>query len=148
MFDAASPSTGSHYTFTAYLWRMWNSHCSANSACRQRLFLATGNTCCAVSLVYIIHNENARKPTELLAPPLLTDAACAVFNRAALTFQQIALFFFVFFFSQQPSRSSKKVHNFGKRSNSIKRNLNAPVMKSGWLHKQVPELGFWLRSVT
>lgn len=77
---------------------MWNSHCSANSACRQRLFLATGNTCCAVSLVYIIHNENARKPTELLAPPLLTDAACAVFNRAALTFQQIASFFFLFFF--------------------------------------------------
>uniref|UniRef100_H3CP63 Pleckstrin homology domain containing, family A member 5 n=1 Tax=Tetraodon nigroviridis TaxID=99883 RepID=H3CP63_TETNG len=36
----------------------------------------------------------------------------------------------------QLSRSSKKVHNFGKRSNSIKRNLNAPVMKSGWLYKQ------------
>uniref|UniRef100_A0A3Q3IMS3 Pleckstrin homology domain containing, family A member 5 n=1 Tax=Monopterus albus TaxID=43700 RepID=A0A3Q3IMS3_MONAL len=35
-----------------------------------------------------------------------------------------------------PSRSSKKVHNFGKRSNSIKRNLNAPVIKSNWLYKQ------------
>ncbi|MBN3315810.1 PKHA5 protein, partial [Atractosteus spatula] len=35
-----------------------------------------------------------------------------------------------------PSRSSKKVHNFGKRSNSIKRNPNAPVIKSGWLYKQ------------
>uniref|UniRef100_A0A3Q3N430 Pleckstrin homology domain containing, family A member 5 n=1 Tax=Mastacembelus armatus TaxID=205130 RepID=A0A3Q3N430_9TELE len=34
------------------------------------------------------------------------------------------------------SRSSKKVHNFGKRSNSIKRNLNAPVVKSNWLYKQ------------
>uniref|UniRef100_A0A8C9V0B7 Pleckstrin homology domain containing, family A member 5 n=1 Tax=Scleropages formosus TaxID=113540 RepID=A0A8C9V0B7_SCLFO len=36
----------------------------------------------------------------------------------------------------RPSRSSKKVHNFGKRSNSIKRNPNAPVVKSGWLYKQ------------
>ncbi|XP_068075815.1 pleckstrin homology domain-containing family A member 5 isoform X18 [Danio rerio] len=36
----------------------------------------------------------------------------------------------------RPSRSSKKVHNFGKRSNSIKRNPNAPVIKNGWLHKQ------------
>ncbi|XP_056312172.1 pleckstrin homology domain-containing family A member 5 isoform X17 [Danio aesculapii] len=36
----------------------------------------------------------------------------------------------------RPSRSSKKVHNFGKRSNSIKRNPNAPVVKNGWLHKQ------------
>uniref|UniRef100_A0A3B3VAS5 Pleckstrin homology domain containing, family A member 5 n=1 Tax=Poecilia latipinna TaxID=48699 RepID=A0A3B3VAS5_9TELE len=35
-----------------------------------------------------------------------------------------------------PSRSSKKVHNFGKRSNSIKRNLNAPVVKRNWLYKQ------------
>uniref|UniRef100_A0A1A8UY50 Pleckstrin homology domain containing, family A member 5 n=1 Tax=Nothobranchius furzeri TaxID=105023 RepID=A0A1A8UY50_NOTFU len=29
--------------------------------------------------------------------------------------------------STRPSRSSKKLHNFGKRSNSIKRNINAPV---------------------
>uniref|UniRef100_A0A8B9NDS3 Uncharacterized protein n=1 Tax=Accipiter nisus TaxID=211598 RepID=A0A8B9NDS3_9AVES len=29
------------------------------------------------------------------------------------------------------SRSSKKVHNFGKRSNSIKRNPNAPVVRRG-----------------
>uniref|UniRef100_A0A3B3T9P0 Pleckstrin homology domain containing, family A member 5 n=1 Tax=Paramormyrops kingsleyae TaxID=1676925 RepID=A0A3B3T9P0_9TELE len=36
----------------------------------------------------------------------------------------------------RPSRSSKKVHNFGKRSNSIKRNPNAPVLKRGWLYKQ------------
>ncbi|XP_061124218.1 pleckstrin homology domain-containing family A member 5-like isoform X2 [Syngnathus typhle] len=36
----------------------------------------------------------------------------------------------------RPSRSSKKVHNFGKRSNSIKRNINAPVVKSSWLYKQ------------
>ncbi|XP_057711036.1 pleckstrin homology domain-containing family A member 5-like isoform X2 [Corythoichthys intestinalis] len=36
----------------------------------------------------------------------------------------------------RPSRSSKKVHNFGKRSNSIKRNINAPVVKSNWLYKQ------------
>ncbi|XP_052439633.1 pleckstrin homology domain-containing family A member 5 isoform X26 [Carassius gibelio] len=34
------------------------------------------------------------------------------------------------------SRSSKKVHNFGKRSNSIRRNPNAPVVKNGWLYKQ------------
>ncbi|XP_067915041.1 pleckstrin homology domain-containing family A member 5 isoform X8 [Heterodontus francisci] len=34
------------------------------------------------------------------------------------------------------SRSSKKIHNFGKRSNSIKRNANAPVIKRGWLYKQ------------
>ncbi|XP_057284143.1 pleckstrin homology domain-containing family A member 5 isoform X23 [Pezoporus wallicus] len=34
------------------------------------------------------------------------------------------------------SRSSKKVHNFGKRSNSIKRNPNAPVVRRGWLYKQ------------
>uniref|UniRef100_A0A3P8YPN1 Pleckstrin homology domain-containing family A member 5-like n=1 Tax=Esox lucius TaxID=8010 RepID=A0A3P8YPN1_ESOLU len=36
----------------------------------------------------------------------------------------------------RPSRSSKKVHNFGKRSNSIKRNPNAPAVKSNWLYKQ------------
>ncbi|XP_057640171.1 pleckstrin homology domain-containing family A member 5 isoform X7 [Chionomys nivalis] len=34
------------------------------------------------------------------------------------------------------SRTSKKVHNFGKRSNSIKRNPNAPVVRRGWLYKQ------------
>jgi hypothetical protein len=39
----------------------------------------------------------------------------------------------------QPSRSYKKVHNFGKRSNSIKRNPNAPAVKSNWLYKQVLE---------
>uniref|UniRef100_A0A3Q1JSR2 Uncharacterized protein n=1 Tax=Anabas testudineus TaxID=64144 RepID=A0A3Q1JSR2_ANATE len=38
--------------------------------------------------------------------------------------------------STTPSRSSKKIHNFGKRSNSIKRNPNAPVVKSNWLYKQ------------
>ncbi|KAJ8261868.1 hypothetical protein GJAV_G00159370 [Gymnothorax javanicus] len=36
----------------------------------------------------------------------------------------------------RPSRPSKKIHNFGKRSNSIKRNPNAPVIKSSWLYKQ------------
>lgn len=44
---------------------------------------------------------------------------------------------------QQPSRSFKKVHNFGKRSNSIKRNPNAPVVKSNWLYKQVQQAGGW-----
>ncbi|XP_078530164.1 pleckstrin homology domain-containing family A member 5 isoform X5 [Lissotriton helveticus] len=34
------------------------------------------------------------------------------------------------------SRPSKKVHNFGKRSNSIKRNPNAPVIRRSWLYKQ------------
>ncbi|KAF7694110.1 pleckstrin homology domain-containing family A member 5 isoform X10 [Silurus meridionalis] len=34
------------------------------------------------------------------------------------------------------SRSSKKVHNFGKRSHSIKRNPNAPIVKRSWLYKQ------------
>ncbi|XP_030069908.1 pleckstrin homology domain-containing family A member 5 isoform X1 [Microcaecilia unicolor] len=34
------------------------------------------------------------------------------------------------------SRSLKKVHNFGKRSNSIKRNPNAPVIRRSWLYKQ------------
>ncbi|XP_077450659.1 pleckstrin homology domain-containing family A member 5-like isoform X2 [Stigmatopora argus] len=36
----------------------------------------------------------------------------------------------------RPSRASKKVHNFGKRSNSIKRNVNSPAVKSSWLYKQ------------
>ncbi|XP_013872628.1 pleckstrin homology domain-containing family A member 5 isoform X4 [Austrofundulus limnaeus] len=36
----------------------------------------------------------------------------------------------------RPSRPSKKIHNFGKRSNSIRRNPNAPVMKRNWLYKQ------------
>lgn len=40
---------------------------------------------------------------------------------------------------KQPSRSSKKIHNFGKRSNSIKRNPNAPVVKNNWLYKQVQD---------
>ncbi|XP_068133461.1 pleckstrin homology domain-containing family A member 5-like isoform X6 [Hyperolius riggenbachi] len=34
------------------------------------------------------------------------------------------------------SRASGKVHNFGKRSNSIKRNPNAPVVMRGWLYKK------------
>ncbi|XP_078805459.1 pleckstrin homology domain-containing family A member 5 isoform X26 [Oryzias latipes] len=36
----------------------------------------------------------------------------------------------------RPSRSSKKIHNFGKRSNSIRRNPTAPVIKKNWLYKQ------------
>ncbi|XP_076025296.1 pleckstrin homology domain-containing family A member 5-like isoform X2 [Genypterus blacodes] len=38
--------------------------------------------------------------------------------------------------STRPSRSSKKIHNFGKRSNSIKRNPNASAVRSNWLYKQ------------
>ncbi|XP_068442057.1 pleckstrin homology domain-containing family A member 5-like isoform X3 [Clinocottus analis] len=38
--------------------------------------------------------------------------------------------------STRPSRPSKKIHNFGKRSNSIKRNPNAPAVRSNWLYKQ------------
>ncbi|KAM8973736.1 pleckstrin homology domain-containing family A member 5 [Pelodytes ibericus] len=34
------------------------------------------------------------------------------------------------------SRASGKVHNFGKRSNSIKRNPNAPVSMRSWLYKK------------
>ncbi|KAK2842651.1 hypothetical protein Q5P01_012851 [Channa striata] len=34
------------------------------------------------------------------------------------------------------SRSSGKVHSFGKREQAIKRNLNAPVVVRGWLYKQ------------
>uniref|UniRef100_A0A8C4U4W9 Pleckstrin homology domain containing A6 n=1 Tax=Falco tinnunculus TaxID=100819 RepID=A0A8C4U4W9_FALTI len=39
----------------------------------------------------------------------------------------------------QASRSSRKGIAFGKRSNSMKRNPNAAVTKSGWLYKQVLE---------
>nr|XP_033773652.1 pleckstrin homology domain-containing family A member 6 isoform X7 [Geotrypetes seraphini] len=38
--------------------------------------------------------------------------------------------------SGKPSQLSRKVIAFGKRSNSMKRNPNAEVAKSGWLHKQ------------
>uniref|UniRef100_A0A803JX90 Pleckstrin homology domain containing A5 n=1 Tax=Xenopus tropicalis TaxID=8364 RepID=A0A803JX90_XENTR len=34
------------------------------------------------------------------------------------------------------SRSSGKIHNFGKRSNSIRRNPGAPVAMRGWLYKK------------
>uniref|UniRef100_A0A3P9I8D4 Pleckstrin homology domain containing, family A member 7a n=1 Tax=Oryzias latipes TaxID=8090 RepID=A0A3P9I8D4_ORYLA len=34
------------------------------------------------------------------------------------------------------SRSSSKIHNFGKREQSIKRNPNVPVVVRGWLYKQ------------
>ncbi|XP_042268729.1 pleckstrin homology domain-containing family A member 7-like isoform X6 [Thunnus maccoyii] len=34
------------------------------------------------------------------------------------------------------SRSSGKVHNFGKREQAIKRNPNVPVVVRGWLYKQ------------
>ncbi|XP_055011644.1 pleckstrin homology domain-containing family A member 5 isoform X2 [Boleophthalmus pectinirostris] len=37
---------------------------------------------------------------------------------------------------ERPSRPSKKIHNFGKRSNSIRRNPGAPVIKKNWLYKQ------------
>ncbi|XP_053174573.1 pleckstrin homology domain-containing family A member 5-like isoform X3 [Scomber japonicus] len=36
----------------------------------------------------------------------------------------------------RPSRPPKKIHNFGKRSNSIRRNPSAPVIKRNWLYKQ------------
>lgn len=42
-----------------------------------------------------------------------------------------------FFFFLQSSRGSGKVHSFGKRDHSIKRNLNVPVVVRGWLYKQV-----------
>ncbi|XP_043932918.1 pleckstrin homology domain-containing family A member 6 isoform X14 [Protopterus annectens] len=38
--------------------------------------------------------------------------------------------------SVKVTRSSKKGIAFGKRSNSMKRNPNAPAVKSGWLYKQ------------
>ncbi|KAM8892235.1 pleckstrin homology domain-containing family A member 5-like isoform 6-T6 [Spinachia spinachia] len=38
--------------------------------------------------------------------------------------------------AERPSRPSKKIHNFGKRSNSIRRNPGAPVIKRNWLYKQ------------
>ncbi|XP_061576954.1 pleckstrin homology domain-containing family A member 5-like isoform X7 [Cololabis saira] len=38
--------------------------------------------------------------------------------------------------AERASRSSKKIHNFGKRSNSIRRNPSAPVIKRNWLYKQ------------
>ncbi|XP_077371992.1 pleckstrin homology domain-containing family A member 5 isoform X11 [Festucalex cinctus] len=34
------------------------------------------------------------------------------------------------------SRPPKRLHNFGKRSNSIRRNPSAPVIKRNWLYKQ------------
>lgn len=37
----------------------------------------------------------------------------------------------------QGSRGPGKVHSFGKRDHSIKRNLNIPVVVRGWLYKQV-----------
>uniref|UniRef100_A0A452GXI4 PH domain-containing protein n=1 Tax=Gopherus agassizii TaxID=38772 RepID=A0A452GXI4_9SAUR len=41
-----------------------------------------------------------------------------------------------------PSRSLRRIHTFGKRENSIKRDPNAPVVIRGWLCKQVwGELG-------
>ncbi|KAG9330246.1 hypothetical protein JZ751_026008 [Albula glossodonta] len=39
------------------------------------------------------------------------------------------------------SRSSGKVHSFGKRDQAIKRNLNVPVVVRGWLYKQETVLG-------
>ncbi|MEQ2244654.1 Pleckstrin y domain-containing A member 7 [Ilyodon furcidens] len=36
----------------------------------------------------------------------------------------------------QASRSSGKIHSFGKREQSIKRNPNVPVVVRGWLYKQ------------
>ncbi|KAM6926608.1 pleckstrin homology domain-containing family A member 5-like isoform 2-T2 [Lycodopsis pacificus] len=38
--------------------------------------------------------------------------------------------------AERPSRPSNKIHNFGKRSNSIRRNPSAPVIKRNWLYKQ------------
>lgn len=41
------------------------------------------------------------------------------------------------FSCSQGSRGTGKVHSFGKRDHSIKRNLNIPVVVRGWLYKQV-----------
>lgn len=56
----------------------------------------------------------------------------------------IAVNIFTLYF--QPSRPSKKVHNFGKRSNSIRRNPSAPVIKRNWLYKQVLK-NIWLPNI-
>ncbi|XP_029438951.1 pleckstrin homology domain-containing family A member 7 [Rhinatrema bivittatum] len=40
------------------------------------------------------------------------------------------------FFLWLPQKPSNKVHSFGKRDHSIKRNPNVPVVVRGWLHKQ------------
>jgi len=42
-------------------------------------------------------------------------------------------------FVLQASRSSGRVHSFGKREQSIKRNPNVPVVVRGWLYKQVKD---------
>ncbi|CAN2391750.1 Pleckstrin homology domain, partial [Pristimantis euphronides] len=39
----------------------------------------------------------------------------------------------------RPSRPPGKVHNFGKRSNSIRGTPNAPVTMCGWLYKKVSD---------
>ncbi|MEQ2177806.1 Pleckstrin y domain-containing A member 7 [Goodea atripinnis] len=39
--------------------------------------------------------------------------------------------------ASKASRSSGKIHSFGKREQSIKRNPNVPVVVRGWLYKQV-----------
>ncbi|MED6235374.1 Pleckstrin y domain-containing A member 7, partial [Ataeniobius toweri] len=38
--------------------------------------------------------------------------------------------------ASKASRSSGKIHSFGKREQSIKRNPNVPVVVRGWLYKQ------------
>nr|XP_033784218.1 pleckstrin homology domain-containing family A member 7 isoform X2 [Geotrypetes seraphini] len=38
--------------------------------------------------------------------------------------------------TSKPQKLSNKVHSFGKRDHSIKRNPNVPVVVRGWLHKQ------------
>ncbi|XP_061447180.1 pleckstrin homology domain-containing family A member 4 isoform X3 [Rhineura floridana] len=44
------------------------------------------------------------------------------------------------------ARPVRKVHAFGKRANSIKRDLNSPVLMRGWLYKQDSSgLKFWKR---
>ncbi|XP_058486296.1 pleckstrin homology domain-containing family A member 7 isoform X7 [Solea solea] len=59
------------------------------------------------------------------SPSMVTEPCKAVTSAAADAASQ-----------SKSARGSGKVHSFGKRDHSIKRNLNIPVVVRGWLYKQ------------
>uniref|UniRef100_A0A7N6BYN6 Pleckstrin homology domain containing, family A member 7b n=1 Tax=Anabas testudineus TaxID=64144 RepID=A0A7N6BYN6_ANATE len=72
-----------------------------------------------------ISPENTEYTLQDRSPSMVTESSKAVTSAAADTTS-----------GSKSSRSTGKIHSFGKRDQAIKRNLNIPVVVRGWLYKQ------------
>uniref|UniRef100_A0A7N6AM13 Pleckstrin homology domain-containing family A member 7 n=1 Tax=Anabas testudineus TaxID=64144 RepID=A0A7N6AM13_ANATE len=72
-----------------------------------------------------IESRMSKSAANQRSPSMVTESSKAVTSAAADTTS-----------GSKSSRSTGKIHSFGKRDQAIKRNLNIPVVVRGWLYKQ------------